>query len=152
MPKGHGHVVAILISESKQLNAGSRITFNFRVSRAREPNNLSDVWISASSCHRLADVQICDRLFISSPILAGRTIFDPPPSPHLVIQRLFNTSVLNPGDASLLNQDIAKTSSGVNSSDHLHVMIHPELAIRADYSPTRPSSMYAACVSVSKQM
>ena len=69
----------------------------------------------------------------------SRTIFDPPPSPYLVIQRLFNTSVLNPGDVSLLNQDIAKTSSGVNSSDHLHVMIHPELTIRADYLATRPS-------------
>ena len=30
-PKGHGHVVAILTSESKQSNAGSRITFNFCV-------------------------------------------------------------------------------------------------------------------------
>ena len=55
--------------------------------------------------------------------------------PSLVIPKIFNTSVLNPtaGKRCLASQ------SASSAADHLHVMIHPELTIRADYQATRPS-------------
>ena len=80
--------------------------------------------------HQLDGGQRCPNMWALIHIAA-----DSSSPPSLVIPRLFNTSVLNPtaGKRCLASQ------SASSAADHLHVMIHPELTIRADYLATRPS-------------